>query len=59
MLARCFMMAILESMKRLTQLARQACSDLSSAPERIVLEVMHFFQQIEASSWVSVVFSSC
>jgi hypothetical protein len=50
MLARCFMMAILESMKRLTQLARQACSDLSSAPERIVLEVMHFFQQIEASS---------
>jgi hypothetical protein len=54
MLARCFMVARLASMKRSTQLARQVCSDLSSAAERIVLEVMHFFQQIEVSSWVSV-----
>jgi hypothetical protein len=64
MLARCFMVARLASMKRSTQLARQVCSVLSSAEppplERpktlppVVVLVTHFFQQIAVSSWVSV-----
>ena len=55
-------------MKRSTHCARQVCSFLSSAlllPEEeerkkplvvlpeVVVEVMHFFQQIAVSSWVS------
>ncbi len=60
------MVAMLASMNRSTQLARQLCSVLSRAPvaepERKypallllgVVEVMHFFQQMAVSSWDSV-----
>lgn len=56
---------MLASMNRSTQLARQPCSVLSSAPlplpeerkspllEVVAVEVMHFFQQIAVSSWDS------